>query len=472
MRRLVLWMICGCLLLSAMACGGPGKESSAPAPVDTGTATSTTTATSTATTTAPSSTATATTTRITETGEQTPALSDYALAQAEYTVDESRIYKGTGDGLTAYYSRVLPVFLEESGQNRVCSPLNVYLALGMLTELAEGSTREELLSLLGETDVAALQKRCAALWNTLYREEDTAKCLLANSLWLNEGGTYRDTTVRRLAEEYYASVFRGRMGSEGYNQALRTWINDNTDGVLKQQADKEKFDANTVLGLVSAVYFKINWQRAFDVNRTREETFYTATGMVTCPFMNASQKDTYYWEGENFTAIKRPMDEGFAMWFLLPEEGVRPDVLLGSREALATLTGGNGAQRVNCDLYTKVPKFDITSGKKLMDSLQTLGVTEVFTPGVADLSAMFGEDGKRGAYWVSGVNHSARIIAAEDGVEAAAYTGMTVAMKGTSTTKPKRKVVYFHATRPFMFAVTGPQDTLLFAGVVENPTQK
>ncbi len=468
MKRLVLWIVCGCLLLSAVACGGPGEESSAPVPTDTGTATSTTTATSTATTTAPSSTAAATTTRITETGEQTPALSDYALAQAEYSVDESRIYEGTGDGLTAYYSRVLPVFLEESGQNRVCSPLNVYLALGMLTEVADGNTRTQLLSLLGEEDTTALQKRCAALWNTLYREEDTAKCLLANSLWLNEGSTYRDTTVRRLAEEYYASVFRGRMGSEGYNQALRTWINDNTGGLLKEQAAEEKFTADAVLGLVSTVYFKAAWQEAFSESRTEKLPFHAADGDVTADFMVDNEMSGYCWQGKTFTAVRRRMNGGFAMWFILPQEGAGVETLLSSVSVLNTLMGDDSTRQV-CRLTVKLPKFDITSNKKLTEDIQSLGIKELFAPGVADLSAMFGAAGKKGAFYVSDIGHAARIIVDEEGVEAAAYTDAT--MKATAL-MPQEKERNFVADRPFMFAVTGPQNALLFAGVVEDPTQK
>ena len=472
MKRMLLWMLCGSLLLSAVACGAPAEENSAPVTdgdatgttENAGTTGSTEVACNTSATTSPAG----TTTRVTEKGTHTPALSDYALAQPVYAADEERMRDGIGNGLTAYYRQVLPAFLSgDTGKNRVCSPLNVYLALSMLAETAQGNTRQQLLTLLGASGIAAVRERSSALWNGLYRDGDSTKCLLANSLWLSETESYRPETVRQLADDYYAAVFQGRMGDDAYSAALRTWINDRTGGLLKEQAAGEKFTADQILALVSTVYFKSAWATAFRVEDTADAVFHAATGDVTCAFMHSTERGRAVYRGAEYSAVRRFMWGEFAMWFILPDEGVTVDALLHGAEVTAMLAGDNEAQWQDCDLVLKVPKFDVAEKRDLRDALKQLGVTDAFAPGRADLSAIFGAQNSR--TYVSGINHSARVTMDEEGVEAAAYTGITVA----KTAMPKKlETVYFTVDRPFLFAVTGTDNTLLFAGVIEDPTKK
>ena len=136
-------------------------------------------------------------------------------------------------------------------------------------------------------------------------------------------------------------------------------------------------------------------------------------------------------------------------------------------DALDMITGNGGAERIFCDLVTKVPKFDIDYDRKLKDDLMTLGVSDLFG-GEADLSALLGPNSDA---FVDNVSHAARVITREEGVEAAAYTGVTI-KKSAGTTTRVRPLIYFTADRPFMFAITGPEGTVLFAGIVENPTEK
>mgnify|MGYP000094926604 FL=1 len=59
-----------------------------------------------------------------------------------------------------------------------------------------------------------------------------------------------------LAKNYYASSFRGEMGSEEFNQALRDWINEQTGGLLEAQADGLSMDPETVMALASTIYYR------------------------------------------------------------------------------------------------------------------------------------------------------------------------------------------------------------------------
>ena len=167
----------------------------------------------------------------------------YALAQAQYPQmaqrpaddygdaydlwwDSVRVQRkqaeGQTDGMTDYYAETMAQFLVgEAGENRVYSPLNVYLALAMLAETAEGNSRAQILDLLGVSDLTALREKCSALWNGVYVNDGAVTSLLANSLWLSDSDYWQCDmdTVNALAEHYYASTFEGEMGSEEYNHA-------------------------------------------------------------------------------------------------------------------------------------------------------------------------------------------------------------------------------------------------------------
>ena len=62
-------------------------------------------------------------------------------------------------------------------------------------------------------------KNVSSLWESNYADTPALKSVLANSLWLDGEETYNDTTLQRLAEQYYASTSRGTPGSEEMNQA-------------------------------------------------------------------------------------------------------------------------------------------------------------------------------------------------------------------------------------------------------------
>ena len=60
--------------------------------------------------------------------------------------------------------------------------------------------------------------------------------VLASSLWLRDGTNYVQSTLDTLAKTYYASTFSGEMGSDDYNKALQSWLNEQTGGLLQEQA--------------------------------------------------------------------------------------------------------------------------------------------------------------------------------------------------------------------------------------------
>ena len=104
-----------------------------------------------------------------------------------------------------------------------------------------------------------------------------------------------------------------------------------------------------------------------------------------------------------------------------------------------------------------MPKFRFDFEKVLNDQLKAMGMTDAFSPGMADLSGISDAD-----IYVSFVKQNTFIDVNEEGTEAAAVT--TIGVELTSAPEP---VVI---DKPFIFAIRERlTNTLLFIGKVEMP---
>lgn len=364
--------------------------------------------------------------------------------------------EGFADGLETYFPTAARALLSGQG-NRVCSPLNVYMALAMLAEITDGDTRQEILAALGSDDLEDLRTQAKAVWRSVYRQDGAVNSVLANSLWLNEGSSFRQETVDLLADNYYASVYRGEMGSDGLNQALRDWLDEQTGGLLKNATKSARFSPDTVLALASTVYFQSKWKEKFSKSKTQEDIFHGLSGDTSVDFLRSDGAGQYYW-GEDFAAYGKRLESGGTMWFFLPDEGVTPEDLLAG-EAVFTLAADSDRweDQTRLIVHVSIPKFDIFQQQTLTDALETMGISKVFDLGQADFSLISDND-----LYLSQADHAARLIIDEEGVTAAAYT----LMEEAGAARPPEEEVDFRLDRPFLTMVTSQDGLLLFAGIV------
>ena len=346
-------------------------------------------------------------------------------------------------------------------ENRVVSPLNIYMALSMLAELTDGESRAQILNLLRAEDIETLRAQATELWNASYRDDGVSSSLLASSVWLNENVNFVPETMQTLADVYYASSYRGKMGSDAFNKALQAWLNENTGGLLQEQAEGAELDEGMDLALATTVYFRAKWAGEFRKESTESGTFHAPGGDLTCDMMHGGA-DGYYW-GERFSAVARYFDTMMgAMYFVLPDEGVSVDELLADDEALRFLqqpmSWENAAYPT---INLTLPKFDVVSDFDLSAGLKALGVTDVFDWQDSDFSPMTRD---MPAY-VSKAEHAARVTVDEEGVVAAAYTVLGMSGGGM----PPEDEIDFVLDRPFLFVITGAQGLPLFVGVVNQP---
>lgn len=377
--------------------------------------------------------------------------------------------EGYDAGLDEASAALMKQFListdKTAGQNRVISPLNLYLALAMLTEATDTTSRAALLDLLGADSVDTLRQRVASIWTANYVDDGESTARLAASLWLADGLSYRADTLDRLAKHHYAQSYQGVMGSDAMNTALRDWLNANTGGLLTEQVNSLSFDPETVLGLATTIYYQSKWDDKFRAANTADRTFHAASGDITVPFMNQTESGSYC-RGEGFGAIRRGLSQG-SMWLILPDEGVTPDDLL-ARGEIFTLTAQTNLtawkNRRTVQIKLSMPRFDVAADLDLTAGLSALGLGELFSTD-ADFSPITDDAALADELYLSQAQHAARVKVDEEGCEAAAYTMLQVKATGG----PPPEYIDFILDRPFIFVITSDTGAALFAGVVETP---
>ena len=365
--------------------------------------------------------------------------------------------------LLSFSTKTMTQLLKENDhENRVFSPINIYIALGMLAETTAGNTRQQILDLLGVSSIEDVRILMKGLYNNAYYDEDL-KSVLASSVWLRDDINYNQDTMDSLAENYYASSFSGEMGSPEYSEAFRTWLNEQTDGLLKEQIADMEFKKQTIMTLATTVCFCAKWSQEFKKDYTETDVFHTVAGDIQCDFMHQSTTGSYYW-GDNFSAIIKWFRPSVGdMMFILPDEGVSVYDLLEDEQVLDFIGKGfEYDQSKNVIINITMPKFDISSKQDIADNLKELGITDAFDMMNADFSPLTNE---ADSIWVDKVEHGVRVVADEDGVKAAAFT----VLDEVGGIMPPEEKVDFVLDRPFMFVIRIGDGLPMFIGIVENP---
>ena len=359
-----------------------------------------------------------------------------------------------GGAVLAFANRTLGKIFADS-ENRVYSPISLYVALSMLTEMTAGETKQQVMELLSAADSETLRQTVRDLWMSVYLDDGRSVCRLANGAFLRENADVKQEAVDALADWYYASSYRVPMGTAAADEAIAGWLNQNTGGLLSEETGNIRTEVDNLLRLYNTIYYKSSWRDAFESSRTREDVFTAANGAKQkTEFMHRTESGSYR-KGEGYTAAPRSLNYG-RMVFVLPDEGVTPESLLQRQGLLTELTGDYNS----AELVWSVPKFDVKSSTGLNGVLQALGVTDAFDGTKADFTPLT----DNGAA-VDSVMQAARVKIDEDGVEAAAYTEIVCNDSAMMEIPP---TVEMELDRPFLFVIFDYNNVPLFVGTVNT----
>jgi serpin B len=361
------------------------------------------------------------------------------------------------------FDMLAAVSAQDAGQNVFLSPANASIALAMAANGAQGETLQAFLAALNG-DGATLNRLnidYAALQALLKRSDPKVELSIANSLWAQAGVPFNDDYLRRVQQFYDAEVAELDFSQPEANDTVNAWVAQNTNGKIDQIVGE--LSPETILLIVSAIYFLGSWERQFDKTLTQDAPFTLLDGSEkTVPMMYQSGSFSYL-KGDGFQAVHLPYVGGaLRMAVVLPDEGK------GLADLTPSLTGPNW-QAWSTQFEPKwgnlaLPRFRVEYEVSLNDALARMGMDIAFDADRADFSAMRPVPPN---VFISNVQHKTYIDVNEEGTEAAAVTSVEM---GVTSAGPNGDIFTMLVNRPFFVAIEDVQTGIpIFLGTVFNP---
>lgn len=353
-------------------------------------------------------------------------------------------------------------YKEEKGNDNFClSPLSASLALSMTANGASATTREQMYTTLGFTDndaekINAYQQRTINRLTTLDPQRVTLN--IANSIWVNEKFKIKKGFEKSNAQFYDATVKNIKFDAAAV-KTINDWCAQKTEEKISEII--KEIDPMAQMFLINALYFNSRWSDTFNKNRTKKEDFTKENGQkVKVQMMHQKIKANYY-EDENVQMVAKPFgDEYFDMIFILPRTGVSMDRCVELFEKnFDTWHSAREKEEVNLSL----PRYKAEYSTSLKKTLQSMGISDAFTPGKANFNALSKE-----ALCIGDVLQKTFVKVEEEGAEAAAITSVSLMTMAAGPPQPKNMVL----NRPFIYLIRERgAGNILFIGKNGHPKE-
>lgn len=345
------------------------------------------------------------------------------------------------------------------------SPYSISTALAMTYEGAKGKTAEEMQKVLHFPKAAkARREGFLALYNEINGEGKKYELSTANALWAQKDYAFLKKYFETVEKHYKGNVTNLDFvhETEPSRQLINKWVEDNTKEKIKDLIPQGSIDKKTRLVLTNAVYFKGNWAKQFDKEKTKEQDFKIGSSVVKAQMMQLTGESAKFNYAENdvMQMLELPYDgKELSMLILLPKNSLSDLEDIISDEKLTGWKNSLVEERVN--VY--IPRFKFETKYFMVKTLKGMGLSAAFSDD-ADFSGMTGTKD----LCISDVIHQAFVDVNEEGTEAAAATGVIV-MKMTCIRPDMTKI--FRADHPFSFLIQQKNTgNILFMGRVNNPT--
>lgn len=328
--------------------------------------------------------------------------------------------------------------LHKEDKDCVLSPLSVSIALSMASEGAEGSTKEQMIDLLGfdglsEEEIASYYRKMVS---ALTDADNGVKVSIANSAWTDKNISFKDGYEKALKDVYSARVSSLDFSDSKSVSVINEWCADNTEDKITDFVDD--LSEEDMFLLLNALYFNGKWACKF--YDPKQEKFTHADGTRTDEWMIKGDGDFRYTENQYFKSVEIPYrNTGYAMNLILPVSEDDPHIW---NEFTAEVWNSMASDLKETEIELKFPRFMIEQKNELSDALVMLGMKDAFNPADAAFSKM-----SDNPLYISRIMQASYISVDEHGTEAAAVTGNHMC---TSNVSP---VPVFYADRPFVFMI-------------------
>ncbi|XP_033842009.1 leukocyte elastase inhibitor-like isoform X2 [Periophthalmus magnuspinnatus] len=372
---------------------------------------------------------------------------------------------------TANTSFALNLF-KSLGDNDRCtnvffSPLSISSALAMVLLGARGNTATQMSECLKTKELSDdVHSSFSTLLQEFHKPDAPYALSVANRLYGEETYQFVENFLEETRKYYNAELqtvdFQSK--SEEARVTINTWVEQQTQGKIKDVLAKGVVDSLTKLVLVNAIYFKGNWNKQFSESSTRDSQFrINMNETKPVKMMHQKSKFPLTFIGEiNCQIIELPYEEKvLSMLIFLPSS-----IEDGLEKLEQQLTYENFVEWTRPDMMDEVevqlglPRFKMEETYDLKNVLTSMGMVDAFDMGRSNFSGMSpGND-----LFLSKVVHKAFVEVNEEGTEAAAATA-AIMMLRCAPMSPR-----FIADHPFMFFIRhNTTKTILFAGRYCSP---
>ena len=333
-------------------------------------------------------------------------------------------------------------------ENVVTSPYSAAVCLSMLAEGAGGQTRAEFDSALG-----GIMFKAEDLGSN-----DTVVVKSANSIWIDDNFSIRNSYVDLLQNDFDAFITTQRFSDPATVKAINNWCLEHTEGKIGDMIDR--LTPDMVMVLVNALYFNAPWADAFDSELTSENIFHGKSKSGKVSMMHRTGQYNYA-QVHGAQVIQLPYEGGrYSMFVALPPAGADLDKLIPQ------ITEGAFNSAIEMMRPRKVklslPRFKVETSMLLNKALQDMGIRTAFTP-----AADFHGIAEMGPLMLDQVKQKCYVEVAEKGTEAAAVTVAQIRL--TAVRVDPEDMAVMTVDRPFVFMITdGYTGNILFAGKIVN----
>lgn len=384
----------------------------------------------------------------------------YALWEQDQQQRKSS-FDGDFENLEYFFTESVKEFVSASDENAVISPLSMYISLGIIAEITDGNSRQQILDLLNLDTIEALREQMCSIFEYHYCNDGKVTSVISNSLWLNSDLQYNQSALDKLAEIYYASSYRGDMGSDAYNRKLRDWINEQTNDFMKDKNGNIQMTEDTVLNIANTISFGAEWLDMFLPEDGYSGAFYMEDSIKHTSYCGQSIYRDYY-TTDDFSAVKQEMTGGYGMWLIRPDNDTDAQALISDDSTMEfIMSNGENAEQQEMLVNLSLPVFDAYSEIELSDGYKNMGLTDIFDSELSDFSTVI----SNGDVELSSIQHNVRVKIDDNAETADDYTVTT----DNSGMPESADSVDLLLNKPFIFAITSDVGIPLMVGIVNQP---
>lgn len=294
----------------------------------------------------------------------------------------------------------------------------------------------------------------------------SASLTVANRLWADKSYQPKAPFAQLAMQGYGSPVdpLDFRNSSDASRITINDWVAKNTNDKIKDLLPAGSIKPKTRMVITNAVWFKGNWEHAFQNGGTHDADFFVDGANATkTPMMHQT---SYFGmaKADGATMLEMKYEKSdLAMDVILPD--AKNGLAAVEDKVVANGIGAWTSALVTGKTDVAFPKLTLTWGKSLKEPLVRMGMPSAFDDDKADFSGIADAAATNGPLVISDVLHKAFVAIDEKGTEAAASTGVVMVHVTSIEMTPT-----FVADQPFIFVIRDTkQNRVLFTGRVTNP---